>query len=263
MSQTFHFPADTQLVLGSAKHKAETNLQILTTLKRLDDEGRAATPEEQVQLSHYVGWGDSAVLSSKYAEIENAVTAEEFKALRGSTLNAHYTALPIIRAMWSGLIQLGAHKLASLRILDPCAGVGHFRSAAPQAFHHNARWVEIELDVLTARILKHLHPDSDGQSAVFNKGFEDVRLMENQFDLAISNVPFGNYPISDRSVKEAFLKSNIHDYFFVKALSLVRPGGVIAFITSRYTLDKKNKTTREWLARRADLLAAVRLPDRP
>jgi hypothetical protein len=261
MSQTFHFPADTQLVLGSAKHKAETNLQILTTLKRLDDEGRAATPEEQVQLSHYVGWGDSAVLSSKYADVENAVTAEEFNALRGSTLNAHYTALPIIRAMWSGTILLGAHKLASLRILDPSAGVGHFRSAAPQSLRHNARWVEIELDLLTARILKHLHPDSDGQSAVFNKGFEDVRLMENQFDLAISNVPFGNYPISDRSVKEAFLKSNIHDYFFVKALSLVRPGGVIAFITSRYTLDKKNKTTREWLARLADLLAAVRLPD--
>jgi adenine-specific DNA methylase len=119
----------------------------------------------------------------------------------------------------------------------------------PESLQSSARWVEIELDLLTARILKHLHPDTEGQSVVFNDGFENVRLIENQFDLAISNVPFGNYPITDRSIKESFLKSNIHDYFFVKALSLLRPGGVIAFITSRYTLDKKNKTTREWLAR--------------
>jgi len=261
MSQTFYFPTDTHLYLGSAKYKADTNFQILQLLKKLDEEGRIVTAEEQELLSRYVGWGDSAVLSCRYSEVADAITDEEFKALQGSTLNAHYTALPIIRAMWSGLVRLGAQKLAAMRILDPSAGIGHFRSAMPEFLHNTARWVEIELDLLTARILKHLHPDVEGQSVVFNDGFEDVRLIENQFDLAISNVPFGNYPISDRFIKESFLKSNIHDYFFVKALSLVKPGGVIAFITSRYTLDKKNKTTREWLAKRADLLAAVRLPD--
>ena len=121
--------------------------------------------------------------------------------------------------------------------------------------------MEIELDQLTARILEQLHPNVEGQGVVFNAAFEDVKLITNQFDVAISNVPFGNYPIVDRTVKEAALKANIHDYFFVKALTLLKPGGVIAFITSRYTLDKKNSAVREWLARRADLLAAVRLPD--
>ncbi len=261
MSQTFYFSHDAQLVLGSARQKADTNFQILMLLKRLDEETRAATAEEQELLSRYVGWGDSAVLSCRYSEVADATTNEEFKALQASTLNAHYTALPIIRAIWAGITGLGAHKLTSMRILDPSAGIGHFRSAVPKSLQSSARWVEIELDLLTARILKHLHPDIEGQSVVFNDGFENVRLIENQFDLAISNVPFGNYPITDRSIKESFLKSNIHDYFFVKALSLLRPGGVIAFITSRYTLDKKNKTTREWLARHADLLAAVRLPD--
>ena len=261
MSQTFYFPADAQLHLGSAKHKADTNLEIFMVLKKLDEQARSATTEEQILLSHYVGWGDSSVLSCRYSEVADAITDEEFKALQASTLNAHYTALPIIRAMWSGIARLGAHKHSSMRILDPSAGIGHFRSVMHESMRNSARWVEIELDLLTARILKQLHPDVEGQSVVFNDGFEDVRLIENQFDLAISNVPFGNYPINDRSIKESFLKSNIHDYFFVKALSLVRPGGVIAFITSRYTLDKKNKTTREWLARRADLLAAVRLPD--
>ena len=261
MSQTFYFPRGTQLHLGSAKHKADTNLQILRLIKTLSEESRTATAEEQELLSRYVGWGDSAVLSSRYSDVAELITDEEFKALQASTLNAHYTALPIIRAIWSGIIDLGADKLAALRVLDPSAGIGHFRSAMPDSLRSNTRWVEIELDVLTARILKHLHPDTEGQSVVFHDAFENIRLIENQFDLAISNVPFGNYPISDRSIKESFLKSNIHDYFFVKALSLVCPGGIIAFITSRYTLDKKNKTTREWLARRANLLAAVRLPD--
>lgn len=261
MSQTFYFPADSQLILGSAKQKADTNFQILQLIKKLDEEGRRATADEQELLSRYVGWGDAAVLSSRYSEVADAITDAEFKALQASTLNAHYTTLPIIRAMWSGVVRLGMQKLTSMRILDPSAGIGHFRSAMPEFLRDAARWVEIELDLLTARILKHLHPDVEGRSVVFNDGFEDVRLIENQFDLAISNIPFGNYPISDRAIKESFLKSNIHDYFLVKALSLVKPGGVIAFITSRYTLDKKNKTTREWLAKRADLLAAVRLPD--
>ena len=262
MTEPFHFsPHIETLHLGGEAQKSETNLRVIHLIKQLDEEGRTATTEEQKLLSHYVGWGDSAVLSSSYSEVADAVTDEEFRSLQASTLNAHYTALPIIRAMWLGVMRLGASKLPTLRVLDPSAGIGHFFSAMPEPLQANSRWVEIELDKVTAKILKYLHPDTEGRNAAFNDGFENVRLIENQFDLAISNVPFGNYPIVDRAIKESFLKSNIHDYFFVKALSLVKPGGVLAFITSRYTLDKKNKTTREWLARRADLLAAIRLPD--
>src|SRR6266545_3412183 len=159
MSQTFYFPADTQLDLGSAKHKADTNFQILQLIKELDEEGRTATAEEQGLLSRYVGWGDSAVLSCRYSEVAEVTTDEEFKALQASTLNAHYTALPIIRAIWSGILRLGIHKLGAMRILDPSAGIGHFRSAMPETLQTTARWVEIELDLLTARILRQLHPD--------------------------------------------------------------------------------------------------------
>ena len=191
----------------------------------------------------------------------DTVHGDEWKALKESTLNAHYTSLPIIRGIWAGLLHMGAGKLSALRILDPSAGIGHFQSASPECIRKIARWVEIELDKLTAKILKNLHPNIDGKNVVFNEAFEGVRLLENQFDIVLSNVPFGNYPVVDRTIKESGLKKNIHDYFFVKALSLVKPGGIIAFITSRYTLDKKNSAIREYLARRADLLAAIRLPD--
>jgi N12 class adenine-specific DNA methylase len=260
-STTYYFPTDVQLFLGSAKRKADTNLAVIQLIKQIEKEGRYATTEEQELISHYVGWGDSAVLSARYSDVVEAVTDEEFAALRASTLNAHYTSLPIIRGIWAGLLYMGAGKLASLRVLDPSAGIGHFRSALPERIRAIARWVEIELDTLTARILKQLHPNTEGQGVVFHDAFENVRLLENQFDLAISNVPFGNFPVVDRSIKDSGLKRNIHDYFFVKALSLVKPGGVIAFITSRYTLDKKNSAIREYLARRSELLAAVRLPD--
>src|SRR5688500_3550055 len=156
---------------------------------------------------------------------------------------------------------MGAGKHSRFRLLHPPACIGHFQSASPEYIRSIARWVEIELDKLTASILKNLHPNIEGKNVVFNDAFENVRLLENQFDLVISNVPFGNYPVVDRNIKESGLKKNIHDYFFVKALSLVKPNGIIAFITSRYTLDKKNSSIREYLAKRADLLAAVRLPD--
>ncbi len=126
---------------------------------------------------------------------------------------------------------MGAGKLSVPRILDPSAGIGHFQSASPEYIHTTTRWVEIELDKLTAQILKNLHPNMEGKNVVFNDAFENVRLLENQFDLVISNVPFGNYPVVDRNIKESELKKNIHDYFFVKALSLVKPNGIIAFIT--------------------------------
>ena len=258
---TFYFPSDVNLFLGSAKRKADTNLAVIELVKEIEKEGRFATPDEQELISHYVGYGDSSVLSARYSDVVEAVTDEEFAALRASTLNAHYTSLPIIRGIWAGLLRMGAGKLSALRVLDPSAGIGHFQSASPECVRSIARWVEIELDKLTAQILKNLHPNIEGKKVVFNDAFENVRLLENQFDLVISNVPFGNYPVVDRNIKELGLKKNIHDYFFVKALSLVKPNGIIAFITSRFTLDKKNSSIREYLARRAELLAAVRLPD--
>jgi N12 class adenine-specific DNA methylase len=247
--------------LGGATQKAENNIRALHLLQQLELEGQEPTHEEQSELALYTGWGDSQVLKCKYSKLREMVSEDEWDALMTSTLNAHYTALPVIRAMWAGILQLGAHKLPSIRILDPSAGIGHFRSAMPEVLRDKARWVEIELDGLTARILHQLHPPIEGECAVFNKGFQEVPLASNQFDLVVSNIPFGNYPVVDRGIKEAFLKASIHDYFFAKAVSLTRPGGVIAFITSRYTMDKKDKRVREWLAQRTDLLAAVRLPD--
>src|SRR5512141_1229914 len=258
---TFYFPSDVNLFLGSARRKADTNLAVIELVRAIDEEGRFATPDEQELISHYVGWGDSAVLQARYSDVMDTVHGDEWKALKESTLNAHYTSLPIIRGIWAGLLHMGAGRLSALRILDPSAGIGHFQSASPECIRRIARWVEIELDKLTAKILKNLHPNIDGKNVVFNEAFEDVRLLENQFDIVMSNVPFGNYPVVDRTIKESGLKKNIHDYFFVKALSLVKPNGIIAFITSRFTLDKKNSSIREYLARRAELLAAIRLPD--
>jgi hypothetical protein len=262
MTKTFYFPAERDMLwLGGATQKAENNMQALRLLKQLEFDAREPTVEEENELALYTGWGDTQVLRAKFSQLREMLDQEEWDDVRTSTLNAHYTALPVIRAMWAGILRLGAHKLPSLRILDPSAGIGHFRSTMPEPLRQRARWVEIELDSLTARILKQLYPAIEGQSAVFHKGFQEVPLVADQFDLVISNIPFGNYPVVDRTLKEAYLKACIHDYFFAKAISLARPGGLVAFITSRYTLDKKNKRVREWLAERTDLLAAVRLPD--
>ncbi|HEX9385294.1 MAG TPA: hypothetical protein VF918_03165, partial [Anaerolineales bacterium] len=213
---SFYFPSDVNLFLGSARRKADTNLAVIELVKEIEKEGRFAIPDEQDLISHYVGYGDSSVLSARYSDVVEAVTNEEFAALRASTLNAHYTSLPIIRGIWAGLLHMGAGKLSVLRVLDPSAGIGHFRSTSPECLHTIARWVEIELDNLTACILKNLHPNTEGQNVVFHDTFENVRLLENQFDIAISNVPFGNFPVVDRSIKDSGLKKNIHDYFFVK-----------------------------------------------
>jgi len=262
VTSTFYFsPHIETLHLGGDAQKAGNNLRVIQLIKQLEEEGRNATPEEQTLLANYTGWGDSSVLHHKLSEVVDSVTEAEWASIQGSTLNAHYTTLSIIRAMWSGVMHLGAGRLPALRVLDPSAGAGHFFSAMPEALRANSRWVEIELDKVTARILKHLHPDAEGRNATFNAGFQNVPLIPEQFDLVISNIPFGNYPVIDRTMKDARLKACIHDYFFAKAVTLARPGGVIAFITSRYTLDKKNKTVREWLAQHADLLGAVRLPD--
>jgi len=183
------------LHLGGDGQKAGNNLRVIQLIKQLDREGRSATPEEQSQLALYTGWGDSSVLRHKLSEVVDSVTQEEWESIQGSTLNAHYTTLPIIRSVWSGVMRLGADHLPALRVLDPSAGVGHFISSMPEPLRQKTRWVEVELDKVTARILKQLHPDTEGQNVSFADGFENVRLAAEQFDLGISNIQFGNYPI--------------------------------------------------------------------
>ncbi|MCI0524295.1 MAG: hypothetical protein L0Y75_03445 [Acidobacteria bacterium] len=202
---------------------------------------------------------------------------DEIKSLLASTLNAHFTALPIIRAIYAALdhfglapksadrvleldsgqsVSLSSFRGARLRILEPAAGVGHFLGAMPQSLKANSERVAVEIDSLTGRILQRLYP----QTRIFIQPFEETPLPENYFDLIISNVPFGNYAVADASTRENFLKASIHDYFFVRSLRLIKPGGVITFITSRYTLDKKSPKVRQYLATQTELLAAARLP---
>lgn len=251
----FYFPSTSPLDLGTPTEKFQGNLEAIRILKRCQAEERPATKDEQENLARYVGWGDSAVLRQLWSseELRNLLTDEEMKRARGSSLNAHYTALPVIGAIWEAITHVGFTR-PDLRVLDPSAGIGHFKSIAPEALR-GADWVEIELDSLTAGILRLLHPSSK----IYAQGYETVELPDGWFDLAITNVPFGDYGVSSRKLP-AHLRASIHDFFFANTVSLLRPGGVMAFITSRYTLDKKETQVRQWLARRLDLVAAVRLP---
>jgi N12 class adenine-specific DNA methylase len=252
----FYFPDTLPLDLGSPREKFENNLDAIRLAKELAALGRAAFPDEQAILSRYVGFGDAAVLRQlNGANVSHLLTDEELHSARASSLNAHYTALPVIGAMWSALTHMGLGA-THFRVLDPSAGIGHFKSATPIALRDKAEWAEIELDSLTASILKLLHPESK----IFAQGYEKTDLPANWFDLAISNVPFGDYGVYKRDVP-SFLRKSIHDFFFANTVSVLRPGGILAFITSRYTLDKKANAVRTWLARRLDLLAAVRLPE--
>ncbi|MCJ7432747.1 MAG: class I SAM-dependent methyltransferase, partial [Anaerolineales bacterium] len=251
----FHFDNDQALPLGSPAKKFENNLQAIRLAKEITSLRREASADEQAILARYVGWGDSALLRQLNGskELDQALTEDELRSLRGSTLNAHYTALPVIGAMWDALTFMG-FGAGPVRIIDPSAGVGHFKSLMPMSF--STDWAEVELDSLTANILKLLHPESK----VFAEGYERVDFPRNWFDLAISNVPFGDYGVVKRELP-SFLRKSIHDFFFANTIALLRPGGILAFITSRYTLDKKDSSVRSWLARHLDLLAAVRLPN--
>jgi hypothetical protein len=231
------------LDLGTPKQRFENNKQAIQLAKELASTGRTALPDELGLLSKYVGWGDSC-LASRMHELTNLLTEEELRSARGSTLNAHYTAL-----------QLGFGEL-SIHALDRSTGIGHFKSMTPESLREVVDWTEIELDGLTATILKALHPNS----RVFNMGFEAVNLPDGMFDLAISNVPFGDYGVFSKRLPK-YLTNPIHDFFFANTWSLLRPGGVLMNITSRFTLDKKDDRVRKWLARRFDLLAALRLPE--
>ena len=256
--QNFHI-TDPDLGAGGQKTKYQNNVAAIRLLKDLEAQGRSATPEEQEVLSRYVGWGgipqafDEAneKWASEYAELKTLLTPEEYASARGSTLNAHFTSPTVIEGMYQALEQMGVHPDT---VLEPAMGVGNFFGLMPESMQ-NATLMGVELDSITGRLAKQLYP----QANITVDGFERVNLPDNSIDLAVGNVPFGSYRLADpRYDKQNLL---IHDYFFVKTLDKVRPGGIVAFITSKGTLDKQDSTVREYLAQRADLLGAVRLPN--
>jgi len=269
--EDFRFtPTDDLADLGGPASRFNHNVKAIKLLKSLEAEGRLPgnlTPDEQLALTRYSGWGDTEVINHTFTQIpgheaepcgklRGLLTGEEIASLRASTLNAHYTRLDVIRAIYVAIERLGLAAWGKLRILEPAAGIGHFLGAMPATLAAGAERVAIELDSITARILARLYP----ATRIFASGFEKVRLPRDYFDLIVSNVPFANVPIYDPETRDRRLRECVHDYFFVKSLQLLKPGGVLAFITSRYTLDKRKSVVRRHLARHAELLAAVRLP---
>ena len=243
-----------------ARYKA--NVEAIRLVKQLEAEGRYATEAEQVILSKYVGWGGLANAFSdkkadwakEYAELKELLTDEEYSSARGSTLNAHYTDISVIKAMYDGLKQLG---FTGGRMMEPSSGVGNFVGAMPADMSAKVRsWTMVELDGITGLIAKYLYPNAD----VRIQGFEKAKIPNDFMDVAISNVPFGNYAIADKTYPKK-VTGAIHNYFFAKSLDKVRPGGIVMFITSSYTMNSKDSTVRRYIMQKADLLGAIRLPD--
>ena len=249
---------DDHLGEGGAKQKYARNIEAIRTLFKLEQEHRGATAEEQQVLSQYVGWGglSDAFDPSKdswakeYAELKGLLSEDEYAAARSSVLNAHYTSPTVIRGIYDAVERMG---FQSGNILEPSMGVGNFFGMLPDTMA-NSRLYGVELDSITGRIAKKLYPQADITVA----GFETTDRRDF-YDLAIGNVPFGQYKVNDKAYNK--LGFNIHNYFFAKAIDQVRPGGVIAFVTSRYTMDSKDSTARKHMAERADLLGAIRLPN--
>lgn len=249
---------DDHLGEGGAKQKYARNIEAIRTLFKLEQEHRGATAEEQQVLSQYVGWGglSDAFDPSKdnwakeYAELKNLLSEDEYTAARSSTLNAHYTSPVVIRSIYEAVEKMG---FKSGNILEPSMGVGNFFGMLPDTMA-DSRLYGVELDSITGRIAKKLYPQADITVA----GFETTDR-QDFYDLAIGNVPFGQYKVNDKAYNK--LGFNIHNYFFAKAIDQVRPGGVIAFVTSRYTMDSKDSTARKNMAECADLLGAIRLPN--
>jgi predicted O-methyltransferase YrrM len=246
---------------GSLKQKFRQNVTAILALRKIELENRTATPEEKAALVKYVGWGG---MPQAFAEvppddwrnenqqIRNLLDKEEFEAARASTLNAHYTPSDVIKAMYAGLERLG---FDGGRILEPSCGLGHFIGLLPEAIQARSSITGIELDSVTARMAQKLYPDAD----LRHSPYEKTQLADGFYDLAISNVPFGNYqPYDKRFNAHKFV---IHDYFFAASMERVRPGGLIVFITAKGTLDKKNGYLRRHLSKQADLVAAIRLPN--
>ena len=249
---------DDNLGIGGAKAKFRANMAAINLLKELEFEGAQATPEQQEILSRYVGWGGLADAfdeskdnwKDEFAELYATLSPEEYAAARASTLNAHYTSPTVIKAIYEAVGNMG---FQIGNILEPAMGVGNFFGLLPQEMQ-GSRLYGVELDSITGRIAKQLYPKADIAVA----GFETTDRRDF-FDLAIGNVPFGQYQVNDRAYNK--LGFSIHDYFFAKTLDQVRPGGVIAFVTSRYTMDKQSPEVRKYIAQRAELLGAIRLPN--
>ena len=253
----FHI-TDDHLGEGGAKQKYARNIEAIRTLFKLEQEHRGATAEEQQVLSQYVGWGGLADAfdpgkdswAKEYAELKGLLSEDEYAAARSSTLNAHYTSPTVIRSIYDAVERMG---FRSGNILEPSMGVGNFFGMLPDSMA-DSRLYGVELDSITGRIAKKLYPQADITVA----GFETTDRRDF-YDLAVGNVPFGQYKVNDKAYNK--LGFSIHNYFFAKAIDQVRPGGIVAFVTSRYTMDSKDSTARKHMAERADLLGAIRLPN--
>ena len=253
----FHI-TDEHLGEGGAKQKYARNIEAIKTLFRLEEEHRGASAEEQEVLAQYVGWGGLADAfdpnkdnwAKEYTELKGMLSEDEYAAARGSVLNAHYTSPTVIRAIYDAVEKMG---FRSGNILEPSMGVGNFFGMLPDTMQ-DSRLYGVELDSITGRIAQKLYPQADITVA----GFETTDRRDF-YDLAVGNVPFGNYKVADKAYNK--LGFSIHNYFFAKAIDQLRPGGVIAFVTSRYTMDSRDSTARKHMAERADLLGAIRLPN--
>ena len=257
LAGNFHI-TDDDLGVGGPKQKFARNIEAIRTLFKLEEEHRGATAEEQQVLSQYVGWGGLADAfdpgkdnwAKEYAELKGLLSEDEYAAARSSTLNAHYTSPTVIRSIYDAVERMG---FRSGNILEPSMGVGNFFGMLPDTMQ-DSRLYGVELDSITGRIAKKLYPQADITVA----GFETTDRRDF-YDLAVGNVPFGQYKVNDKAYNK--LGFSIHNYFFAKAIDQVRPGGVVAFVTSRYTMDGRDSTARKHMAERADLLGAIRLPN--
>uniref|UniRef100_UPI003FED7068 DEAD/DEAH box helicase family protein n=1 Tax=Faecalibacterium prausnitzii TaxID=853 RepID=UPI003FED7068 len=257
LAGNFHI-TDDDLGVGGPKQKFARNIEAIRTLFKLEEEHRGATAEEQQVLSQYVGWGGLADAfdpnkenwSAEYTHLKELLSEDEYAAARASTLNAHYTSPTVIRGIYDAVERMG---FRSGNILEPSMGVGNFFGMLPDTMQ-DSRLYGVELDSITGRIAKKLYPQADITVA----GFETTDRRDF-YDLAVGNVPFGQYKVNDKAYNK--LGFSIHNYFFAKAIDQVRPGGIVAFVTSRYTMDSKDSTARKHMAERADLLGAIRLPN--
>ncbi|HLG63102.1 MAG TPA: DEAD/DEAH box helicase family protein [Ktedonosporobacter sp.] len=263
-SRDFRITPEHGVGAGGLHEKAHANIAAIRLLKELEAENREATDDEKAVLVKYAGWGALAGAfaegyylrqewRSTHEELKALLTEEEYKSAKATTPNAHFTSPMVISAIWQGLEHLGVKKGAE--ILEPSMGIGHFFGLMPDSLQARHR-TGIELDSITARIARKLYPDSK----IFAQGFEETKLPDDYFDAIVGNVPFGDYPVHDPAMKHKLTRS-IHDYFFAKSLDKLRPGGVMALVTSHYTMDKKDDVIRKHLADKADFIGAIRLPN--
>ena len=250
---------DDELGYGGKKEKFSRNIAAIRILQTIEKENRAATPDEQEALAQYVGWGgipeafdeQNESWRTEYTELKELLPETEYESARASVLNAHYTSPTVIRAIYDCIVGMG---FETGNILEPSCGTGNFFGMLPDSMT-NSKLYGIELDSITGRIAKQLYPNAE----ITVQGYEHTNLPDSFFDLAIGNVPFGNYRVPDKRYDKH--KFSIHDYFFAKTLDKVRPGGIVAFVVSRFTMDKKDSSVRKYIAERADFLGAVRLPN--